>query len=576
MKSFLTAFLGSLSAIVLVLALTLGIGSCVAGKKSPIEDGSYLVIELNGELLEYDPPGNLMNEIAGEDVETLQRVLDNLRKAEVDDRIAGVIVKVSFGARVGAASTQEIRAAIKRFRESGKKVIGWGESFGLRDYFLLSACDSIYAPPTAYVGFKGLSASAVHVKKMLDKIGVKADLHKIREYKSAAELVTRESSSEPARENVEWMLDEFWTLGMQMLREDRGLEEAQVTALMQRAWLSAREALEGGLLDGIKYWDEVEASLKGDGDAKLAKVTQHRYAQVDPAKLGLEGDRTIAVIHAQGTIVGRESGVNPLLGLTMGHETIVGELRRAREDDDVAAIVFRVDSPGGDALDSDLMGHEVELTAAVKPVVVSMVDVAASGGYDIAYRASRLLADPMTVTGSIGSISGKFNLAGLYDKLGITWTLFSRGPMALADSDLADFTPEERARFEENHWEAFNRWLADVADHRGMSVEQAQKLAYGRVWSGRQAETNGLVDELGDLHRAIELAKELAGIEAGEKVTIAHYPERKGLLATLLGGGDDLTQAARWMVYRSLRREAAETMRIVASRPDAVLEGLTR
>ncbi len=201
-----------------------------------------------------------------------------------------------------------------------------------------------------------------------------------------------DTSPEAALENKQWMLDEFWDRFTKVLAADRGLSEDQIIAIMEHALFSAEEALEAGLIDGVKYWDEVEAMLKGDDDDELRTVSQSSYAEIEPGKLGLEGDKTIAVIHAQGMIAGRTSGVNPLLGVTMGHETVIAEFDRARKDEDVAAIVFRVDSGGGDALGSDLMGHAVEITTQVKPVVVSMVNVAASGGYHIAYRGSKIIA----------------------------------------------------------------------------------------------------------------------------------------------------------------------------------------
>jgi protease-4 len=569
MKDLLTSFLGALLAILLIGALTAGIGSCVAGKKSKIEDHSWLIIEMNGDLLEYDPPGGIISEISGGDTETLQRILSNFEKAARDDRIQGVIFKVSMESSAGWAKTMEIREAVKRFRDLGKKVYGWAESFTRDQYPLLSACDEIYAPPTAYIQFHGVAMDSPHVRQALDKLGISADLHKIEDYKSAAELVTRDDLSEPARENRQWIADDMWEMFLQMLEQERDLNEAKIEELMGHALFTAQEALDGGLIDALMYWDEVEKQLKQEGGDDLKTVGQARYAEVRPEKLELKGDKTIAVIHAQGTIIGRESGVNPLLGLTMGHESVIRQFRQARKDDDVAAIVFRVDSPGGDALGSDLMGHEVEVTAGVKPVVVSMVDVAASGGYHIAYRASKIVANPMTITGSIGSISGKFNMSGLYDKLGITFdTSLSKGPMARIDSDLRDYTPEERARFEQNHWAGFNDWLRDVAEHRGMSFEDAEQLAHGRVWTGRQALENGLIDELGDLQRSIEIAKELAGIAEQDPVSVLHLPEKQGLFESLMGGDDAVTIAARWAVYRSLRETTAETLEILATRPE--------
>ena len=203
------------------------------------------------------------------------------------------------------------------------------------------------------------------------------------------------------------------------------------------------------------------------------------------------------MIHAQGTIMGAESGINPVLGTTMGYRTVIRQIQAAREDDDVAAIVIRVDSPGGDSYASDLMGHEVERAVADKPVVISMVDVAASGGYYISYKASHIVADRSTATGSIGSITGKMNTAPAYARFGVTFDSVERGPNATIMSDHRGFTPEQRARFEEDHWAGFNIWLEDVAKHRDMTFEQAERLAHGRVWSGRQAKENGLVDELG-------------------------------------------------------------------------------
>jgi protease-4 len=575
-KSFSAGFLGSFLAVLVLVGLAAGIGSCVATKAPTVEDRSQLVIELYGELPEYDPPGGLLSAVTGGDVETLTRVIDNFRKAEVDDRIDGVILKVGVGGIPGYAKSQEIRAAIRRFQAGGKQVRCWAESFSEREYLVMAACDEILAPPTAYVQFHGFAARTMHVKEALEKLGIRPNIHKIKDYKSAAEMVSRADMSDPARENRTWILDELWSMTIEAMEQDRGLDEAAVLALMEHAYFTAEEAVEGGLLDRLAYWDEIEDELKGEDDDTLRTVSSGDYGQVDPDDLDLSGDRTIAVIHAQGTIMGRTNGVNPLLGMTMGHETIVKELRRARLDEDVAAIVLRVDSGGGDALGSDLMGHEVEITKAVKPVVVSMVDVAASGGYHISYRASRILADPGTITGSIGSISGKFNVAGLHEKLGITHDTVTKGPMALTESDQFDYTPEQRARFEANHWDGFNAWLRDVAEHRDMSFEKAETLAHGRGWTGRQAVENGLVDELGDFDRAVAVAKELAEIAADETVTIAHYPAPTGLLEGLLGGGDDAVgAAARWAVYRAVRHDVDETLRMLSLDPDGTVRAFS-
>lgn len=568
MKNFFVAFLGTLFAIIAVVMLVVGIGSYMSSKKPAIEDDSWLIVEMHTDLLEYDPPGGIMSRVSSADVETLQRILDNLEKAAVDDRIEGVIFKVSTSNSAGTAMLEEIRAAIRRVQDSGKKVLGWAESIERQDYLLLAACDEVLAPPTAYIRFTGFTSETMYIKNALDKLEIKADLHKIKDYKSAAEILIRDDMSEPAREMGEWIMDEAWETFVEALAADRGFTEGQIIALMQHAFFTAEEALDGGLIDRLAYWDELETELKRADEDGLRAVTQGRYAEVPRSRLNLDGDKKIAVIHAQGLIFGRENSVNPLLGLMMGHETIIAELRRARLDEEVAGIVFRVDSRGGDALGSDLIGHEVEITVGVKPVVVSMVNAGTSGGYHISYRASKIVANPMTITGSIGSISGKLNLKGLYDQLGITYDHVERGPMATVDSSLRNFSREERARFEENHWAGFNDWLRDIAEHRGMSFEDAEKLAHGRVWTGRQAAANGLVDEIGDLQRAIELAGQLAGIPAGEQVTIEHFPEKKGLLATLLSDESLAATAADWMVYRMIREDVGETLDFIVQHPN--------
>ena len=572
MKSFFVAFLGALLAIIVLVLLVGSIGGYMAGKQPAIEDRSWLIVEMYGDLLEYDPPGGIMSQLVDSDVETLQRILDNLEKAAVDDRIEGVIFKVAAGNSVGTAMLQEIRGAIRRVQDTDKKVLVWAESFDRQDYLLLAACDEVLVPPTAYIGFTGFSSETLHVKRAFDKLGIKPNIHKIKDYKSAAETVIREDMSEPAREMRGWIMDEMWETLLETLAADRGFDEEKIVELMEHAYFTADEALDSGLIDRIAYWDELETELKGADEDALRAVSQGRYADVLRSKLDLDGDKTIAVIHAQGMIIGRRNDVNPLLGLTMGHESIIAEFRRARLDEDVAAIVFRVDSRGGDGLGSDLMGHEVEITVGVKPVVVSMVNVATSGGYHISYRASKIVADPMTITGSIGSISGKFNMKDFYDKLGITFDHVERGPMATIESDLRDFTPEERARFEENHWNGFNDWLRDVAEHRDMSFEEAEKLAHGRVWTGRQAVANGLVDEIGDLKHAIELAGQLAGIPADEQVTVEHFPKQKGLLESLMSGDSAAATAAHWIVYRTIREDVAETLDFVVQHPNLAVQ----
>lgn len=566
MKVFWKCFFATVLAFAVVAFVVVAMVASKSEGKKKVESHSYLVVDLYGEIAEYDPPGGIMAEVMGGKPETLQRILSNLEKAAVDKRIDGVIFKISSSNSAGLAMLEEMRGAIKKVRAAGKKVYAYTDSMDRNAFYLASACDSIFAAPPAYITFLGMSAGSQHVKNTLDKLGIKANIHQIREYKSAAEMITRTESSPEARENHQWILDERWSMMTQAFKEDRGLAEEKIIELMNFALFTAPEAKAAGLVDSVLYWDELAGMLKGK-EKDLRTVSQATYADVKPEKLGLKGPKKIAVVHANGMIGGRKSKVDPMLGVMMGHESVVAELRRAKKDKGVAAIVFRVDSRGGESLASDLIGHEVELVSKEKPIVVSMVDVAASGGYYIAYEASKLVADPMTITGSIGSISAKFNMRGLYDKLGVTMDFIEKGPNALFYSDYADFTPEQRKRFEENHWAGFDMWLKDVAEHRKMTYEQATSLALGRVWTGRQAKANGLIDEVGGLDKAIEIAKDLAKIPADQKVTVVHYPKKKGLLQALLGGeGGGVSAAANWAIYRYIRDDVAETWNTLNAR----------
>jgi len=577
MKAFLRSFFASLLALVVVIGiivLILALFILQSGQKTKIADHSYLVIDVYGKVLEYYPPVDIVGKFMEGDPLTLQAVLNSLEKARVDDRLDGVILKLSSSNGAGMAMLQEIRQSVKKLQKEGKKVYAFSDSLDRKTYFLAASCDSIVMPPTAGVTFIGMAMATQHAKRALEKIGIEMNVHRIKDYKSAAEMATRTEMSPESRENKEWLLEEQWAMFTEALEQDRGFSEEKIIDLMRHAVFTAEEASETHLIDRLIYWDQLEDMLMQEGDEQLRAVSLARYEQENPRKLGLGGKKKIAVVHAQGTIGGRKSGFNPLLGVMMGHETVVAELRRARKDENVSAVVFRVDSRGGEALASDLIGHEVERTAKVKPVVVSMVDVAASGGYHIAYRASKIVADPMSLTGSIGSITMKPNLKGLYDKLGISYDFVTKGPMALMYSDYRNFTPEERARFEKNHWDGFNDWLRDIAEHRGMTFEEAEKLAHGRVWTGRQAKANGLVDELGGLDRAIAVAKDLAGISEQEQVTLIHYPKKKGLLSLLFGGETDNASVIRWAIHRFMQDDLIATRKMFEEKPFYIMDNI--
>lgn len=561
MLAFLRSFAASLLALLVLLLIVVGVAATKFESKSKIEDHSWLHVDLYGDVLEYDPPGGVLSEVTGGGALTLQKILENLDKAAVDERIDGVLLQMSASNNAGPAKLQEIRGAIARVQEAGKPVYGYADAMNARTYYLAAACDSLYCPPSAYVNFQGLGGSTMHLKKMMEKIGVNPELHAIRHYKSAAQMLTRTDLTPQAKQNRGLLLDDIWDQMVAALQADRGLDEPRVIELMDHALFTPTEAVEMGLFDREVYWDELEAMLKREGDEKLRIVSHDRYSDEKPEDLDLKGKSKIAVIHAQGNIGGRQNSVNPVLGLMMGHETIVNELLRAERDDDVAAIVLRVDSGGGDSLTSDLIGHAVAKVSRTKPVIVSMVDVAASGGYSVSYRATKIMADPTTVTGSIGSISGKFDLSGLYEKIGVTHDSVTHGPNALLMTDNRPFTAEEWEKFSGNHWRDFRRWMDDVAQVRGIAAADIDSLCMGRIWSGERAVGLKLIDAVGGQHEAVELAKAEAGLAVNEKVTLWHLPEKQDFLSSVLGGGDESAALGlQWDLYRRLRSDAALTV----------------
>lgn len=571
MKEFVKMVLATITALIVLVmfvffVMTGLVATQLAGGKTEVKDGTWLVMDIYGDIPSYNPPDDIMAAIFGRDYETLDRMLSNLDKAAIDDRIEGVLLKISASNSLGSASYEELRGKIRKAQDAGKKVYAYSDNLNRPTLFLASACDSIFVPLGMDMTLTGMGGTLMYWKGLLEKLDIHPNIHRIAEYKSAAEPVLRKDMSPEAREMYGWLLDDLWGAQTAAIAEGRGMSEAELTSLMERAMFTAPEAKEAGIVDDIRYWSDLLGSLKDDEEEKLPTITSGKYAEVSPASLGKKGKKKIAVVHAQGMIGGRTSRIDPMLGLVMGHESVSQDLRRVRKDDNIAAVVFRISSNGGESLASDLISHEVELLADEKPVVSSMVDVAASGGYMIAYRATKIVADPMTITGSIGSINGKMNVAGVYNKVGITFDRVSKGPNAFLWSEFSDFTPEQRKLVESNHWNGFNLWLEDVSEKRGIELPKLKKLAMGRVWTGRQAVDNGLIDSAGGLEDAITAAKELAGIPADEEVTIVNYPRKRSLFE-MITSGDAPKVALRWCLYRFIHEDLAASMKMLMENP---------
>ena len=567
MKSFLRTLLAILFADALVVALFALVLAAKTRETPTVEPGCALVQTIDGDVPEYAPPGGFPS--FGGPPASQTSILENLEKARHDKRIHAVVLRLG-AIGMGFAKLDEVQERISQLRRAGKPVWAYTEFLTNRSLYLASACDSVFLLRNGYVGLHGFASGMPFVKGTLQKLGIKDNLHKIEKYKSAAELVQRTDMSPEARANIDWMLDAYYPNFLRTIEEGRRLAPGTLEAkALSQGVLLPREALEAGLVDRLVYWDEVESSLLKLPGIKAAKKTPkgleprprvvrgEAYAKIPRGKAGIRAKKKIAIVHAQGLIAGEKSGTALALGTTMGAGTMEEAFRQAAADKDLAAIIFRVDSGGGESSTSWRIGRAAIRAGAVKPLVVSVSDVAASGAYMISYPCSTLVADRLSVVGSIGSISGKFNLHGLYDKLGITMDFVTRGPNSLIDSDYFDYTPEQYESMTSRHWTDYYEWVDDIARCRHMTRAQVDSVGRGRVWTGEQALQRGLIDTLGTLDTAVQIAKRKAGIPAQQEVAFVHYPKPPSPLEALKGGG--VAAAIRALIQSTLaplQREA--------------------
>lgn len=483
----------------------------------------------------------------------LRKTLAKFKKAAEDDTIDGIVLDLQNPA-IGRGKLNELRVAITKFRESGKKVHAQLEIATASDYLIASACDEISMPESGFLLLPGVRLEPTFFKGMLSNIGVKADFLHMGDAKGAGEQFTRKKWSKPVRENMESLAEDLYEYLIETIALDRPMTEDKVREMVDLALITASQAKEAGLIDRVAYPDEVRATLAKNSKAdRLVYVQNYGRKDVDtdfsgPAgffKLmqmmtggqGTKGRRAgkkIAVVYANGPIMTGKSEQDPFGGEgTVGSTTIVEALREADDDDAVVAIVLRVDSPGGSAVASDLMWRKIQ--EIEKPVVASMGDVAASGGYYISMGCDKIFAEPGTITGSIGVVSGKFAMKGLYNKLGLTSDLVSYGENSGIFSSSRKWNESERAAMMRMMEDTYQQFTSKAAEGRDMPIEQLKKLAGGKVYTGRQAVGNGLVDELGTLDDAIAAAKKLAGVADDEKVRIQNLPEPQEFFEALFG-----------------------------------------
>ena len=562
---------GILGVLLLVCILGIAVLWIAFRKGEPtIRNNSVLALRVSGTLPDYSPDDPFKKFFGGPD-QSLTGLVMQFKKAKVDNRIKVILLDIDMSG-VGWGKAEEIRDAITDFRSSGKQVYGFIE-FGLnKEYYIATACDKIIVPPPGEMFINGLAADVMFFRGSLDKLGIYPDIYQIGKYKSVGDMFTQKEMTEAHREYINSMLDDLYNRYVTKIADARKKTPDEVRALIDNAPYNATQAKAAGLIDDSMYHDELENMIKKQLGYKdtdtLALVRGADYRDVSPESLGLNQGERIAMVYASGDIGSGSSQNSPSGDQSIGSDTLAKALNDAAADKTIKAIVLRVDSPGGSGLASDIIWHAVDEANKKKPVVVSMGDVAASGGYYISASAAKIIAQPSTITGSIGVVAGKPVMRGFYDWLGVSNEYVLRGKNAGMFRETEKFSDDERAKFEE--WikmTYYNDFVPKVAKGRKKDPQYIDSIAQGRVWTGGQAKERGLVDEFGGLDRAIEVAKELAKIPANKGVERVILPYPTTFLQQLLSGGGENSNTKleqQRMVYASLPEDARRALRFMA------------
>ena len=530
-------FIGLVTGVVLVfLSFLLLFAALLRFREKPpqIADNSVLVLRLSGELPEKAPvelPDFLGG---GRPGLTVSNVWMSLRMAAADSHIKAVVLEPD-GLVAGWAKLEEIRGDVEQFRKSGKPVFAYLRTPTTRDYFIALAADRIFSGPEEPLMLKGLRAEMMYFKKTLDKIGVGMDIEHAGKYKDFGDMFTRSDMSPETREVMTSVVDDLYGNLVARIAEARKKSPQEVQDIIDQGPFTARQALKAGLIDELSFEDEMWSALKDklhSGDP--VKLSADKYVKVSPETVGLQGKSRIALVIGEGDIVRGGADDNGADESSLTSNGFNKLLIQVAGDSTIKGVVVRIDSPGGEVTASDDIWRQMNLLSKKKPTVISMSDLAASGGYYMAMTGDPIVAEPGTLTGSIGVVFGKPNLHGLYDKLGVTKDFIQRGKHADIDSDYTSLTPEERDKLRQGIDESYQDFLSKVANARHHSVDEIDAVAQGRVWLGSQAKTRGLVDELGGLDTAIGLVKKKANIPAGEQVTLVTYPPRRSIFDVIM------------------------------------------
>ena len=470
---------------------------------------------------------------------------EGLRSAATDSRVKAVILETG---RVGAGwgKLYELREGLEAFRKSGKPLVAVMRSPNSRDYFLATAADRVYMSPEDLLDVKGVRAEVMYLKNALGKLGVAVEIEHRGRYKDAGDMFSETSMSPESREVIDSMLDGVYTQMVAEFARGRNKSPEEMRALVDAGPYTARQAASKGLIDALRYEDQVYGELKTRlKQGELKRLSFNDYVKATSGTGARGAKKRIAFVVGEGAIA-RGEGADAMgtdEAFTSG--AFIKMLRGVGSDSSINGVILRVDSPGGDAVASDEMLREVRLLSQKKPMVISFSDAAASGGYYIAMTGDPIVSYPNTVTGSIGVIYGKVNLRGLYDKIGVNKEILTRGSNAAIDSDYTPMTPEARAKLREGIEEIYREFVSRVAEGRKKKWDEVAPIAEGRAWLGSQAKANGLVDELGGIDKAVQLIKGKVGLKAEDKVQLVPYPAKRSIFDQYLKSASEQSVEAR-------------------------------
>lgn len=507
--------------------------SVITDDEPTIVDNSYLHLRLSGALSEYRAPDPL-EEALGQSELDIKKIRDVLEKAWVDERINGVVLQIEF-LGTGYAKIQELRHLIKQFQKSGKPIYAYlGPDMAFtRDYYVASACDSIIIPPSTNLFLTGIGSEITFYKDFLKKIGVEAEFVQIGKYKNAPDVYTRKDMSNPHREVLTDLITQYYNDVVQTIAQSRNLQTDRVEELINEiSGFTGREALEFGLVDRTGYLSDFEQEFSKNLK-KPTRLLGTDYAHVPASSLDIRNKSRIAVINCVGVIAAGSDRDDPYFGKIMGSETLTKNIQRAAKSKSTKAIILRIDSPGGSATASEAIWQAIKKATEQKPVIASISDYGASGGYYIAMAADTMLVTPNSMVGSIGIYAGKFNLSGLYDKLDLRNETIKAGKNAALFSMMQPWTKSERAIMQKLIGDFYQDFVQKTADARGLSFEQVDDLAQGHVWSGKEAAERGLFDGTGYFYSAVEAATQMAGIDSSESVRLVYFPREKSWLSEI-------------------------------------------